>query len=161
MHVVPFQSPSCVWLCNPWTTALQASMSLTNSQSLPKFMFIALVMPSSQLILWRPLLLLPSIFPSIKDFSNESSVSIRWPKYWCFSFSINSSSDYTGLISLKIHWFDLSTVQQTFRNFLQHHSSKASIVWRSAFFMVQLSKPHVTTMKTLTICTSVGRVSAF
>ena len=161
MHVVPFQSPNCVWLCNPWTTALQASMSLTNSQSLPKFMFIALVMPSSQLILWRPLLLLPSIFPSIKDFSNESSVSIRWPKYWCFSFSIDSSSDYTGLISLKIHWFDLSTVQQTFRNFLQHHSSKASIVWRSAFFMVQLSKPHVTTMKTLTICTSVGRVSAF
>ena len=161
MHVVPFQSPSCVWLCNPWTTALQASLSLSNSQSLLKFMFIASVMPSSQLILWRPLLLLPSIFPSIKDFSNESSVSIRWTKYWCFSFSINSSSEYTGLISLKIHWFDLSTVQETCRNFLQHHSSKASIVWRSAFFMVQLSKPHVTTVKTLTIYTFVGRVSAF
>ena len=161
MHVVPFQSPSCVWLCNPWTAALQASLFLTNSRSLPKFILTALVMPSSQLILWHPLLLLPSIFPSIKDSSSESPVSIRWPKYWCFSFSINSFSEYTGLISLKIDWFDLPTVQETFRNFLQHHSSKASLIWHSAFFMVQLSQPHVTTVKTFTICTFVGRVSAF
>ena len=108
-------------------------------------MFIASVMPSSHVILWHPLFLLHSICPSIKDFSNESSVSIRWTKYWCFSFSINSSSEYTGLISLKIHWFDLSTVQETCRNFLQHHSSKASIVWHSAFFTVQLSQLYMTT----------------
>ena len=148
----------CLTLCNPWTAALQASLSLTNSRSLPKFMFIASVMPSSYLILWHCLLLRPSIFPSFMDFSNESSVHIRWPKFWCFSISINPSSEYTGLISLKIDWFDLPTVQETFRSFLQHHNSKASIVWHSAFFMVQLSQPHMTTVKTLTICIFVGRV---
>ena len=118
-------------------------------------------MPSSHLILWCcPLLLLPSIFPSIKDFSSESAVHIRWPKYWSFSFSISPSNECSGLISLKIDWFDLLAFQGTFRSLLQQHSSKASILWRSAFFMVQLSQPYVTTGKTiaLTIRTFVGRV---
>ena len=117
-------------------------------------------MLSSHLILWRPLLLLPSIFPSIRDFSNESSVHIRWPKYWSFSFSASPSSEYSGLISLKIDWFHLLAVQETFRSLLQHHSSKASILWCSAFFIVQLSQSYVTTGKTtaLTIQTFVGRV---
>ena len=124
----------------PWTAASQASLSLTISRSLPKFMFIASVMPPSHLILWRPLLLLPSIFPSIRDFSNESSVHIRWPKYWSFSFSISPSSEYLGLISLKIDWFDLLAVQGILRSLLQHHSPKTSILWCSAFFVVQLSQ---------------------
>ena len=126
----------------PWTAARQASFSLTISQSLPKFMFIRLVMPSSHLILWHPLLFLSLIFPSIRDFSNELSLRIRWPKYWSFSFSISPSSEYSGLISLKIDWFDFPAVQGTFRSLLQHHSSKASILWRSAFFTVQLSCDH-------------------
>ena len=138
--VVVVQLPSHVWLfATPWTAAQQASLSLTISQSLPKFMSIVLVMPSSNLILWCPLLLLPSIFPSIRDSSNESAVCIRWPKYWSFSFSINPSSEYSGLISLKIDWCDLLMVQGILRSLLQHHSLKASILWRSAFFMVQLS----------------------
>ena len=110
------------------------SLSQQISQSLPKLMYIASVMPSSHLILWHPLLLLPSIIPSIKDFSNESAVRIRWPKYWNFSFSISPCNEYSGLISLKIAWFDLLAVQGTLRSLLQHHSSKASILWRSALF---------------------------
>ena len=125
------------WLSEtPWTTAHQASLFLTISWSLPKFMFIASVIPSRYLILWCPLLHLPSIFPSIRDFSNESSVRIRWPKYWSFSFSISPSSECLGLISLKIDWFDLLAIQGIFRSLLQHNSSKASILWPSAFFTV-------------------------
>ena len=121
-------SPSHVWLfVILWTAGGQASLSLTIFQSLPKFMFIASVMLSSYLILWYPLLLLPSIFPSIRDFSNELSVCIRWPKYWSFSFSISPSSDYSGLISLKTDRFDLP-VQGTCRSLLQHHNAKASIL---------------------------------
>ena len=122
-------------------------------------MFIASVMPSSHLILWHPLHLLSSIFPSIRDFSNESAVHIRWPKYWSFRLRINPSNEYAGLISLKIDWFDLA-VQGTLRSLLQHHSLKIPILWCSAFFTVQLSPPYVTTGKTiaLTIWTSVSRV---
>ena len=120
----------------PWTLAHQSSLSLIISQSLPNFMFIASVMLSSHLILWRPLLLLPLIFPSIRDFSSESSVCIRWLKHWSFSFS--PFSEYSGLISLRMDWFDLA-FQGAFRSLLQHHSSKASILWCSAFFMVQFS----------------------
>ena len=123
---------SCLTLCNPMTAACQASLSLTISRSLPKFMSIASVKLSSHLILWCSLLLLPSMFPSIRDFSNESAVRTRWPKY--YSFSISPSNKYSGLISLKIDWFDLPAVQGTFRSVLQHHSSKASILWHSAFF---------------------------
>ena len=121
---------------------------LHHLRSLPKFMFIASEMPYSHLILWCPLLLLPSIFPSIRDFSNDSSVYIRWPKYWRFSFSISPSSEYSGLISLKIDWFDILAVQGTFRSLFQHHSLKISILWCSAFFTVQLSQPYMTTGKT-------------
>ena len=121
--VVVFQSPSCVQLFEtPSTGAYQSFLSFTIFQSLPKFMFIALVMPSSHLILWCPLFLLPSIFSSIRDFSNELSVHIRWPKYWSFSYSSNPSSKYSGLISLKIYWFDLLALQGTFRHLLQHQS---------------------------------------
>ena len=120
----------CLTLCDPIDSACQACLSLTISRSLPKF--IASVMLSSHLILWHPLLLLPSIFLSIGVFSNESSVHIRWPKYWSFSFSICPSSEYSGLISLKVDWFDLLAVQGTFKSLLQHHSSKASILWCSA-----------------------------
>ena len=136
-----------VWLfVTPWTTAHQASLSLTISQSLPKFMSIASVMQSSHLILWHPLLLLPSIFPSIRDFSKVLlPICIRWPKYWSFSFS----NGYSGLISFKIDWFDLLAVQGTLKSLLQHYSSKASIFCRSAFFMVQLSQLYVDTGKTI------------
>ena len=140
LNVVVVQSPSRVWLfAIPWTAAYQASLSLTISWSLPKFMSIALVMPSSHLILWCPVPLLPSIFPSIRVFSNEPAVS-KWPKYWSFSFNISPSNEYSGLISLKIDWFDLLAVQGTLRRLLQHHSLKASILWHSAFFTVQLSQ---------------------
>ena len=139
------QLPSCVQLfATPWTAACQASLCLTISWSLHKVMVFALVMMSSHLILWYPHLLLPSIFPIISDFSNESSVCIRWPKYWSFSISIGPSSDYSGLISLKIDWFDLLAVQGTFRNLLQHHSSKTSILLCSAFFTVQVSQVYMT-----------------
>ena len=130
----------CLTLVTPWTAACQASLFLTISWCLSQFMPIASVMPSSHLILWCSLLFLPLIFPSYREFSKESSVHIRWPKYWSFSFSISSSSEYSGLISLKIGWFDLAA-QETFRSLLQHHGSKASILWHSAFFKVQLSQP--------------------
>ena len=133
------QSLSCVRLfVTPWTAAHQASLSITNSQSLPKPMSIELVMPSNHLILCRPLLLLPSIFPSIRVFSNESALHIRWPKYWSFSFNISSSSEDSGLISFRMDLLDLLAVQGTLKSLLQHHSSKASSLWHSAFFIVQL-----------------------
>ena len=144
----------------PWTAAHQASLSLAISQSLPKFMSIASMMPYSHLILWHPLLLLPSIFPSIRVFSIESVLHIRWPKYWSFSFSISPFNEYLGLISFNIDGFDFLAVQGTHRNLLQHHSLKASILWLSGFFMVQLSQQYVTMGKTITVTiqTFVGRV---
>ena len=130
------QSFSPVWLSvTPWTAASQASLSITNSQSLLKFMSIASVVPSSHLILWCPLLVLPSIFPSIRVFSNESVLHIRWPKYWSFSFSISYSNEYSGLISFRTDWLDFLVVQGTLRSLLQHHNSKASILQYSAFFI--------------------------
>ena len=132
----------------PWTAACQASLSITNSQSLPKFMSIQSVMPSSHLILCCPLLLLPSIFPSTSVFSNESVLRFRWPKYWNFSFSISPSNEYSGLIYFRIDWFDLLAVQGTLNSLLKHHSSKASILQCSAFLMVQLSHSYMTTGKT-------------
>ena len=135
----------------PWTAAHQASLSVTNSQSLLKCMSIESVMPSNHLILCRPLLLLPSIFPSIRVFSHESVLHTRWPKYWSFSFSISPSNEYSGLISFRINWFDLLTVQGTLKSLLQHHSSKASILWHSTFFIVQLSHPYMTTGKTIAL----------
>ena len=135
----------------PWTAACQASLSITNSQSLLKFMSIALVMPSNHLILCHSLLLLPSIFPSIQVFSNESVFRIRWPRYWSFSFSLSLSSEYLGLISFRMDWLDLLAVQGTLKSLLQHHSSKASILWCSAFFIVQLSHPYMTTGKTIVL----------
>ena len=125
------------------------SLSITNSQSLLKHMSIESVMPSNHLILCHPLLLLPSIFPSIRVFSSESVLHIRWPKYWSFSFGISPSNEYSGLISFRVDWLDLLAVQGTLKSLLQHHSSKASILRRSAFFMVQLSHPYMTTGKTI------------
>ena len=134
-----------------WTTALQASLSITNSQSLLKLTSIESVMPSNHLILCCPLLLLPSIFPSIRVFSNVSALHIRWPKYWSFSFNISPSNEHSGLISLRMDWLDLLAVQGTLKSLLQHHSSKASILWHSAFFIVQLSHPYMTTGKTIAL----------
>ena len=131
--------------------AHQASLSITNSQSLLKFMSIESVMPSSHLIHCRPLLLLPPIPPSIRVFSNESTLLMRWPKYWSFSFSISPSNEHSGLISLRIDWLDLLAVQGTLKSLLQHHSSKASILQHSAFFTVQLSLPYMTTGKTIAL----------
>ena len=133
----------------PWIAALQASLSITNTQSLPKPMPIELVMPSSHLIRCRPLLLLPPIPPSIRVFSNKSTLYMRWPKYWSFSFSISPSNEHSGLISFRMDWFDLLAVQGTLKSLLQHHSSKASILQHSAFFTVQLSHPYMTTGKTI------------
>ena len=135
----------------PWTAARQASLSITNSHSLLKLMSIESVMPFNHLILYRPLLLLPSIFPSIRVFSNESALCVRWPKYWSFSFSISPSNEYSGLISFRIDVFDLLAVQGTLKSLFQHHSSKASILWCSTFFIVQLSHPYVTTRKTIAL----------
>ena len=135
----------------PWIAAHQASLSITNSRSLLKFMSTELVMPSNHLILCRPLLLLPSIFPSIKVFSNESALPIRWPNYWSFSFNISPSNEHPGLISLRMDWLDFLAVQGTLKSILQHHSSKASILWHSAFFIVQLSHPYTTTGKTIAL----------
>ena len=146
------QSLSCVQLfVTPWNTARQASLSITNSQSLPKLMSIESVMPSSHLILCRPLLLLPSIFPSIRVFSNESALLIRWPKYWSSSFNISPFNEHPGLISFRMDWLDLLAVQGTLKSLLQHHSSKASVLQCSAFFRVQLSNPYMTTGKTIAL----------
>ena len=144
----------------PWTAACQASLSITNSPSLLKWMSITSVMPSNHLILCHPLLLPPSIFPSISVFSNESVLCIRWPKYWHFSFSINRPNEYSGLISFRIDWLDLLAVQGTLKSLIQHHSSKASVLWCLAFFIVQLSHPYMTTGKTiaLTRWTFVGKI---
>ena len=135
----------------PWTAACQASLSITNSRSLLKLMSIELVMPSNHLILCRPLLLLPSIFPSIRVFSIESALCITWPKYWSFNFSISPSNEYSGLISFRMDWLDLLAVQGALKSLLQQHSSKASILQCSAFFMVQLSPPYMTTGKTIVL----------
>ena len=137
----------CPTLCDPMTAARQASLSITNSRSLLKLMSIESVMPSNHLILCRSLLLLPSILPSIRVFSNESALQITWPKYWSFSFSISPSNEYAGLISFRIDWLDLLAVQGTLKSLLQHHSSKASILQHSTFFIVQLSLPYMTTGK--------------
>ena len=133
----------------PWTAARQASLSITNSWSSLKLMSIEWVMPSSHLILCHPLFLLPSIFPSIRVFSNESALLIRWPKYWSFSFNISPSNEHPRLISFRMDWLDLLAVQGTLKSLLQHHSSKASILWHSAFFIVQFSHPYMPTGKTL------------
>ena len=145
----------------PWIAARQASLSITNSQSLPKLMSIEPMMPSNHLILCHPLLL-PSIFPSFRVFSNVSGLHIRWPEYWSFSFSISPSNEYSGLMSFRMDWLDLLAVQGTLKSLLQHHSSKASILWHSAFFMVQLSHPYMTTGKTiaLTRWTFVSKVTS-
>ena len=143
---------SRVWLLvTPWTAAHQASLSITNTQSLPKVMSIESVILSNYLILCRPLLLLPSIFPSIMVFSNESVFCNRWPKYWSFSFSISPSNEYSGLISFRMDWLDLLAVQEALESLLQHHSSKASILQHSAFFIVQISHPCMTTGKTIAL----------
>ena len=139
---------SCPTLVTPWITAHQASLSITNFWSSLKLMSIESVMPSNHLILCCLLLLLPSIFPSIRVFSNESHLCIRWPKYWSFSFNISPSNEYSGLISFRKDWLNLLEVQRTLKSFRQHHSSKASILGRSAFFIVQLSHPYITTRET-------------
>ena len=150
----------CPILVTPWTAARQASLSITNFRNLLKLMSIESVMPSNHLILCHPLLLPPSIFPSIKVFSNESVLLIKWPKYWSFSFSISPSNGYSGLISFRMDWLDLLAVQGTLKSLLQHHSSKASILRPSAFFIVQLSHLYMTTGKNiaLTRWTFVGKV---
>ena len=135
----------------PWTAAHQASLSITNSWNLLKLMSIELVMPSNYLILCCPLLLLPSVFPSLRVFSNESALRIRWPKIWSFSFSISPSNEYSGLISCRMDWLDLLAVQGTLKSLLQHHGSKASILRHSAFFIVQLSYPYMTTVNTIAL----------
>ena len=142
----------------PWSAACQASLSFTISWSLLKLMFIESVMLSNHLVLCHPLLLMPSIFPSIRVFSNELSFRIRWSKYWSFSISI--SNEYSGLISFRIDWFDLLAVQGTLKSLLQHYSSKASVLWHSAFFMIQLSHSYMTTGKTIVLArwTFVGKV---
>jgi len=164
IHIsVVVQPLSSVWLfATPWTAARQASLSFTISRSLLKLMSIELMMPCNHLILCCPLLLLPSIFPSIRVFSNELALCIRWPKYW--SSSISPSSEYSGLISFRIDWLDLLAIQGTLKSPLQHHSSKASILWDSASFMVQHSHPYMPTGKAqlwLDRPLSAGNVSAF
>ena len=135
----------------PWTTALQASLSITNCQSISKLMSIESVIPSNHLIHCCPLVLLPPIPPSIRVFSNESALWIRWPKYWSFSFSISPSNEHPGLLSFRMDWLDLLAAQGTLKSLLQHHSSKASILLHSAFFIVQHSHPYITTRKTITL----------
>ena len=153
-------SQSCLTLCDPINRSCQASLSITNSRSSLKLTSIESVIPSGHLILCRPLLLLPSIILSIRVFFNESTLYMRWPKYWSFSFSIIPSKEHPGLISLRMDWLDLLAVQGTLKSLLQHHSSKASILWCSAFFTVQLSHPYMTNGKTiaLTRWTFVGKV---
>ena len=155
------QSLSCVrFFATPWTAARQASLSITNSWSLLKLMSVELVMPSNRLILCCPLLFPPSIFPSIRVFSNESVLYLRWPKYWSFSFSISPYNEYSRLISFRMDWFDLLAVQGTLKHLLQHHSSKAPSLRCSDFFIVQLSHPYMTTGKTIALTrqTFVGKV---
>ena len=145
------QSFSCVQLfATPWTAARQASLSITNSQSLLKLMSIESVRPSNHLILCRLLLLLPPIPPSVRVFSNESTLPMRWPKYWSFSFSISPFKEHPGLIPFRMDWLDLLAVQGTLKSLIQHRSSKASVLQCSAFFTVQLSHPYMTTGKTIT-----------
>ena len=147
-----------------WTAASQASLSITNSQSLLKLMSIESAMPSNHLILCHPPLLLPSIFPSIRVFSNESALCIRWPKDWSSSFKISPSNEYSGLISFRMDWLDLLAVQETLKSFLQHHSSKASILRHSGFVIVQLSHPYMITGKTIALTRDLccqSNVSAF
>ena len=164
MFISSVQLLSCVQLLvTPWTAARQASLSITNSRSLHKLMSIESVMPSN-LLLCHPLLLLPSVFPNIRVFSNEWAFRIRWPKYWSFSFNISPSNEHLGLISFRMDCLDLLAVQWTLRSLLQHHSWKASILRCSAFFTVQLSHPYMTTGKTIALTrrTFVGKyVSAF
>ena len=159
-HIMRNSHYSVRLFVTPCTAAHQTSLSITNSRNLLKLISIKSVMPSNHLILYRPLLLPPSIFLSIMVFSSESVLHIRWPKYWSFSISISPSNEYSGLIFFRIDWLDLLAVQGTLKSLLQHHSSKASILWCSAFFMVQLSHPYMTTGKniTLTIQTFVGKV---
>ena len=142
---------SCRTFATPWTAALQASLSITNSRSLLKLMSIELVVPSSHLILCHPLLLLPPMPPSIRVFSNELTLCMRWPKYWSFSFSIIPSKEHPGLISFRMDWLNCLAVQGTVKSLLQHHSSKESILRCSAFFIVQLSHPYMTTGKTIAL----------
>ena len=144
----------------PWSSIGHAFLSFTISQSFLIIMSTELVMPSSHLILCHPLLLLPSIFPTIRVISNESALPISWTKYWSFSFSVNPSNEYSGLISFRMDWFDLLAVEGSVKSLLQHHSSKASILWSSAFFMVQFSHPYMTTGKTIALTrrTLVGKV---
>ena len=150
MMLSSVQSLSRVRLfATPWTAGHQASLSTTTSRSLLKLMSIKSVIASNHLILCCPLLLLPSVFPSIRGFSNESALCIRWPKYWSFTFSISPSNEYSGQISFRMDWLDLLAVQGTLKGLLQHHSSKASILWQSTFFIVQLSHPYMTTGKTV------------
>ena len=155
-YPLKYQFSSVAQLCpifaTVWTTAHQASLSITNSWSLPKLMSVELVMSSNHLILCHPLLLPPSIFPCNRVFSNESGFLIRWPKYWSFSFTISPSNEYSGLISFRIDWLDLLAVQGTqYKNLLQHHSSKGLILQHPAFFMVQFSYPYMTTRKTIAL----------
>ena len=166
MHTVviiceEFSSVPHVWFfVTPWTATHQASLSITNSQRLLKLMSIELVMPSNHLILCHPLLFQPSINPSIRVFSNESVLHIRWPKYWSFSFIISPSNENSGLISFRMDWLDILAVQGTLKSLLQHHSSKESILLCSAFYIVQLSHPYMTTGKTTALIrqTFVGKV---
>ena len=150
----------CLTLAIPWTAACQVSLSITNPRSLPKLISTESVMPSNNLILCCPLLLLPSIFPSIRIFSNESALCMRWPKYWNFSFNISPSNEHSGLIFFWMDWLDLPAVQVTLKSLFQHHSSKVSVLQHSAFFIVQLSHPYTTTGKTIALTrqTFVGKV---
>ena len=151
-HILASVQFSCVWLlATPWTAACQASLSITNSQSLLKLMSIESVMPFNHLILCHHLLLLPSIFPSIRVFSSASVLPIRWSKYWSFSFSISHANEYLGLISFRIDWLDLLAVQGTLRSLIQHHSSKASIFQYSALFIVKLLHPYMTTGNSISL----------
>jgi len=152
VQISSVQPLSRVWLfATPWTAARQASLSITKSQSLLRLMSIESVMPSNHLILCHPLFLLPSIFPRIRVFSNESVLHIRWPKYWSFSFNISPSNEYSRLISFRMDWLDLLAILGTPKSLLQHHSSKAPILWCSAFFIVQLSHPYMTTGKAIAL----------
>ena len=161
MFSFSIQSLSHAWiLVNTWTAACQASLSITNSQSMLKLMSIASVMPSNHLILCHPLLLLPSIFPSIRVFSHELALCIRWPKYWSFNFNMSPSNEHPGLSSFRMNWLDPLSAQGTLKSLLQHHSSKASILWPSVNFIIQLSHPYMTTGRTiaLTRWTFIGKV---